>query len=265
MHLAAFLIAGPVAHSHALWRHPATTADFLAAESYQAVARILERGKFDLAFFADRLAMADTYGHSLETGVTFGDQDALRLDPIPVLAMMAAVTDRLGLGATRSTTYYHPYHIARTFATLDHLSNGRAAWNAVTSPDAFTGENFRRGGFLDRDDRYRRAEEFVDVARQLWDTWGDDAVVADRERGVLVEQAAIRPFHHHGNQFSIDGTFDVTRSPQGHPVFIQAGDSDGGRELAAKRADVIFSRPSPLGSTMQPVVSVGACSIGEDW
>jgi len=121
MHLAAFLIAGPVAHSHAVWRHPRTTGDFLRPELYQDIARILERARFDLAFFADRLAMADTYGASLRTGVTYGDQDVARLDPIPVLAMMAAVTRRLGLGATRSTTYYHPYHIARTFATIPSI------------------------------------------------------------------------------------------------------------------------------------------------
>jgi FMN-dependent oxidoreductase (nitrilotriacetate monooxygenase family) len=131
-------------------------------------------------------------------------------------------------------------------ASLDHLSNGRAAWNAVTSPDAFTGENFRRGGFLPRDDRYERAAEFIATARQLWDSWDDDALVADPDRGVFVEDTGVHPFEHVGPQFEIRGRFDVPRCPQGQPVQIQAGDSDGGRELAAQYADVIFSRHSSV-------------------
>jgi FMN-dependent oxidoreductase (nitrilotriacetate monooxygenase family) len=163
-----------------------------------------------------------------------------------VLSALAAVTDHIGLAATLNTTFNEPYELARQFATLDHLSNGRAAWNAVTSPDAFTGENFRRGGFLDRALRYDRAGEFIDTVRELWDTWADDAVRADAERGVFVADEGIDAFHHAGEEFTISGEFNVPRPPQGWPVQIQAGDSDGGRELAARQADVIFSRHSGL-------------------
>src|SRR5262249_37060779 len=148
------------------------------------------------------------------------------------------------LAATLNPTFNEPYELARQFATLDHLSGGRAAWNAVTSPDAFTGENFRRGGFLERSSRYDRAEEFIVTARELWDTWADGAVVADRATGVFVADAAVQPFDHRGDEFTIHGQFNVPRGPQGYPVQIQAGDSDGGRELAAAYADVIFSRHS---------------------
>jgi FMN-dependent oxidoreductase (nitrilotriacetate monooxygenase family) len=240
MHLAAFLIAGPVAHSHALWRHPDTHADFLSPDVYQTIARILERGKFDLAFFADRLAMADTYGHSLETGVTYGDQDALRLDPIPVLAMMAAVTDRLGLGATRSTTYYHPYHIARTFATLDHLTRGRVAWNVVTSVNNSEARNFGIDEHLEHDRRYDRADEFMQVTARLWASWQPDALVLDRERGILADASKVEYVEHAGEWFRSRGPLNVPRGPQGQPVIIQAGSSGRGRAFAARWAEVIF-------------------------
>ncbi len=234
IHLAAHF---PGVNNTTVWSDP-TSGSQTDFASFVHLAQTAERGKFDFFFLAEGLRLREHRGRIFDLDVVG------RPDSLTVLAALAAVTDRIGLAATLNTTFNEPYELARQFATLDHLSNGRAAWNAVTSPDAFTGENFRRGGFLERDDRYRRAEEFVDVARQLWDTWADDAVVADSERGVLVDPAAIRPFHHRGNHFSIDGTFDVPRSPQGYPVFIQAGDSDGGRELAAKRADVIFSRHS---------------------
>ena len=139
------------------------------------LARTAERGKFDFFFLAEGLRLREHRGRIFDLDVVG------RPDSLTVLAALAAVTDRIGLAATLNTTFNEPFELARQFATLDHLSNGRAAWNAVTSPDAFTGENFRRGGFLDRDDRYGRAAEFVEVARQLWDTWADDAVVADAD------------------------------------------------------------------------------------
>jgi FMN-dependent oxidoreductase (nitrilotriacetate monooxygenase family) len=162
-----------------------------------------------------------------------------------VLSALAAVTDRLGLAATVNATFNEPYELARRLATLDHLSAGRAAWNVVTSSDAFTGENFRRGGYLDRaglpqvlgsartgGTPYTRAAEFVATARELWDTWTPDGTQ--------------RPFRHHGQHFTIEGEFTVPRSPQGHPVVIQAGDSAEGREFAASAADVIFTRHGTL-------------------
>jgi len=241
MHLAAFLIAGPVAHSHAVWRHPRTTGDFLRPELYQDIARILERARFDLAFFADRLAMADTYGASLETGVTYGDQDVVRLDPIPVLAMMAAVTRRLGLGATRSTTYYHPYQVARTFATLDHLTRGRAAWNVVTSVNDSEARNFGLEAHLEHDRRYDRADEFMEVVGRLWDSWQPDALRLDRARGRFADPDQVNYIDHAGEWFKSRGPLNVPRGPQGHPVIIQAGSSGRGKAFAARWAEVIFA------------------------
>jgi FMN-dependent oxidoreductase (nitrilotriacetate monooxygenase family) len=240
MHLAAFLIAGPVAHSHALWRHPETDGDFLHPERYLRIARILERAWFDLVFFADRLAMADTFAHSLETGVTYGDQDVIRLDPIPVLAMMAGVTRRLGLGATRSTTYYQPYHIARTFATLDHLTRGRVAWNVVTSANDSEARNFGLDQHLEHDRRYDRADEFMEATFKLWDSWRDGALVLDRVNGRFADPTAVHYVDHAGPWFRTLGPLNVPRGPQGHPVIIQAGSSGRGKAFAARWAEVIF-------------------------
>jgi FMN-dependent oxidoreductase (nitrilotriacetate monooxygenase family) len=241
MHLAAFLIAGPVAHSHALWRHPRTDSDFLHPELYQRIARVLERARFDLVFFADRLAMADTFGHSLATGVTYGDQDAVRLDPIPVLAMMASVTRRLGLGATRSTTYYQPYHIARTFATLDHLTRGRVAWNVVTSANDSEARNFGLDQHLEHDRRYDRADEFMHATVKLWDSWQPDALVLDRAEGVFADAARVSYADHAGRWFRSRGPLNVPRGPQGHPVIIQAGSSGRGKAFATRWAEVVFA------------------------
>src|ERR1700730_15501805 len=234
MHLAAFLIAGPVAHSHAVWRHPRTTGDFLRPELYQDIARILERARIDLAFFADRLAMADTYGASLETGVAYGDQDVVRLDPIPVLAMMAAVTRRLGLRATRSTAYYHPYQVARTFATLDHLTRGRVAWNVVTSVNDSEARNFGLDAHLEHDRRYDRADEFMEVAFKLWDSWQADALVLDRHQGRFADPTKVAYVNHSGEWFKSRGPLNVPRGPQGRPVIIQAGSSGRGIAFAAR-------------------------------
>src|SRR4051812_48599489 len=234
VHLAAHF---PGVNSLTVWSDPSSGSQTDFA-SFAHLARTAERGRFDFFFLAEGLRLREHKGRIFDLDVVG------RPDSLTVLAGLAAVTEHVGLAATCNTTFNEPYELARQFATLDHLSGGRAAWNAVTSPDAFTGENFRRGGFLERDDRYRRAGEFVETARLLWDSWGDGAVLADRERGVLVDPAAVAPFEPHGPQFAIEGDFDVPRSPQGHPVLIQAGDSDGGRELAAQHADVIFSRHS---------------------
>jgi len=169
MHLAGFLIAGPVAHSHALWRNPAHPVPFLSTEYYVEIARILERGRFDLIFFADRLAIADRYGNDKTIGIRHGDQDSTRMDPMPILGALAATTRHLGLGATRSTTYDQPYHLAREFRTLDHLSNGRAAWNVVTSMNDGEALNFGIASHLDHDQRYDRADEFMQLIGKLWD------------------------------------------------------------------------------------------------
>lgn len=234
VHLAAHF---PGVNNTTVWSDPesGSQTDF---ESFVHLARSAERGKFDFFFLAEGLRLREHRGKIVDLDVVG------RPDSLTVLSALAAVTERIGLAATLNTTFNEPYELARQFATLDHLSGGRAAWNAVTSPDAFTGENFRRGGFLDKDVRYDRAGEFITAARALWDSWADDAVRADADAGVFVDDSDISTFHHTGGEFSISGEFDVPRGPQGHPVQIQAGDSDGGRELAAEQADVIFSRHS---------------------
>ncbi|KEF04072.1 F420-dependent methylene-tetrahydromethanopterin reductase [Streptomyces rimosus] len=194
--------------------------------SFEHLARTAERGRFDFFFLAEGLRLREHKGR-------IHDLDVMgRPEAITVLSALAAVTDRLGLAATVSATFNEPYELARRLSTLDHLSGGRAAWNVVTTSDAFTGENFRRGGFLDRADRYVRAAEFVATARALWDSWPADGTA--------------RPVAHQGPHFTVRGEFTLPRSPQGHPVIIQAGDSAEGRDFAAATADVIFTRHSTL-------------------
>ena len=159
-----------------------------------------------------------------------------------MLAALAAVTDRLGLAGTINSTFNEPYEVARQFASLDHLSAGRAAWNVVTSWDAFTGENFRRGGFLAQEDRYSRAEQFMRTTWELFDSWRGDEIIADKQSGQFLSHADVGRFSHHDAHFDIAGQFSVPRSPQGRPVIFQAGDSEQGREFAASSADAIFSR-----------------------
>ncbi|MFF7730375.1 NtaA/DmoA family FMN-dependent monooxygenase [Streptomyces sp. NPDC008001] len=222
MHLAAHF---PGVNSTTVWTDPRSGSQ-TAFPSFRHLAATAERGLFDFFFLAEGLRLREHKGRIHDLDVVG------RPESITVLSALAAVTERIGLAATVNTTFNEPYELARRLASLDHLSGGRAAWNAVTSSDAFTGENFRRGGYLDRAERYERAAEFVATARELWDSWTPEGVP--------------RPFAHHGRHFSVSGTFDVARSPQGHPVVIQAGDSGEGREFAASAADVIFTRHGTL-------------------
>ncbi|MFD7091232.1 NtaA/DmoA family FMN-dependent monooxygenase [Streptomyces sp. NPDC059896] len=228
IHLAAHF---PGVNSTTVWTDPRSRSQ-IDFSSFEALARTAERGKFDFFFLAEGLRLREHKGlvHDLDV--------VGRPESLTVLNALAAVTDRLGLAATVNATFNEPYELARRLATLDHLSAGRAAWNVVTSSDAFTGENFRRGGYLDRADRYTRAAEFVATARELWDSWTPPAPG--------VPYGTPRPFAHSGRQFEIEGEFTVPRSPQGHPVIIQAGDSAEGREFAASAADVVFTRHGTL-------------------
>ncbi|MFF3583766.1 NtaA/DmoA family FMN-dependent monooxygenase [Streptomyces mirabilis] len=222
MHLAAHF---PGVNSTTVWTDPRSKSQIDFA-SFEHLARTAERGLFDFFFLAEGLRLREHKGRVHDLDVVG------RPESITVLNALAAVTERLGLAATVNATFNEPYELARRLATLDHLSGGRAAWNVVTSSDAFTGENFRRGGFLDRADRYARAAEFVATARELWDSWTPEGVA--------------RPFAHQGQHFDIAGEFGLPRSPQGQPVVIQAGDSDEGREFAAATADVVFTRHATL-------------------
>jgi FMN-dependent oxidoreductase (nitrilotriacetate monooxygenase family) len=213
----------PGVNNHTVWSDPAAGSQ-IAFSSFAHLARSAEAGKFDFFFLAEGLRLREQRGRIHDLDVVG------RPNTLTVLSALAAVTDKLGLIGTIQATYNEPYEIARQLATLDHLSDGRAGWNVVTSPDAFTGENFRRGGYLDRGDRYVRAAEFVQTTRQLWESWGRES------------QAG--PFGIKGLNFEISGTFTVPRTPQVHPLILQAGDSDGGREFAAHSADAIFTRHS---------------------
>lgn len=241
MHLAAFLIAGPVAHSHAVWRNPAREVPFLTADYYIEIAQTLERGLFDLIFFADRLAIADRFGDDKTVGIRHGDQDSTRMDPMPILGALSAVTRHIGLGATRSTTYDQPYHIAREFRTLDHLSAGRAAWNVVTSMNDGEALNFGIASHLGHDQRYDRADEFMELTFKLWDSWDPDALILDRAQGVYADPDKVHYVRHDGTYFKSRGPLNIPPGPQGRPVIIQAGASDRGRSFAARWAEIIFN------------------------
>ncbi|WP_251078278.1 LLM class flavin-dependent oxidoreductase [Frankia sp. AiPa1] len=222
------------------WRYPSSAHDFLDLRYYQRIARVLEEGTFDMMFFDDRLAMPSIYGQSPGEAVRYGARP-IKLDLTAVLGAAAAATTHLGLGATYSTTYYPPFHVARTFATLDHLSGGRAAWNVVTSVNDAEARNFGVEAHLAHDERYDRAEEFIEVVTRLWDSWEDDAVAIDRETGIFADPAKVHELAHHGKYFDVQGPLTVPRPPQGHPPIIQAGQSGRGMRFAARWADVIFT------------------------
>jgi alkanesulfonate monooxygenase SsuD/methylene tetrahydromethanopterin reductase-like flavin-dependent oxidoreductase (luciferase family) len=216
IHLAAHF---PGVNNTTVWGDP-EAGSMIDFASFAALAQTAERAKFDFFFLAEGLRMREHDGRLVDLDV------AGRPDSLTVLSALAAVTEHIGLMATLTTTYHEPHHVARALASLDHLSGGRAAWNLVASSDPFTGANFRRGGYLPYEQRYERGGQFVEAANTLWDSPG--------------------PFAFHGTQVDIAGEFTVPRSPQGRPVMIQAGDSDDGREFAARYADGIFTRHGKL-------------------
>lgn len=221
-------------NEHTLWEHPeaGSQIDF---STFRHVAQTAERGRFDYFFLAEGLALR------ARAGRIFDHDIAGRPDTLPVLAALAAVTEHIGLVGTLNATFNEPYELARQIASLDHLSGGRAGWNVVTSFDAFTGANFRRGGFLPHSERYVRAEETVAAIRRLWDSWAEDAIIADKASGEFLADASAGAFAQNSTQFDIAGRFTVPRSPQGRPVIVQAGVSPQGRDFAASTADAIFS------------------------
>ncbi|MGY1693335.1 NtaA/DmoA family FMN-dependent monooxygenase [Geodermatophilus sp. SYSU D00814] len=232
VHLAAHF---PGVNNTTVWSDPASGSQ-IEFSSFVHFAQTAERGKFDFLFLAEGLRLREQNGSIYDLDVVG------RPDTFTVLAALGAVTERLGLTGTINSTFNEPVEVARQFASLDHLTGGRAAWNVVTSWDAFTGENFRRGGFLPQDQRYDRARTFLQTTWELFDSWRGDEIMADRESGVFLRDPHPGAFAHSDAHFDIAGQFSVPRSPQGRPVVFQAGDSEEGREFAASSADAIFSR-----------------------
>jgi FMN-dependent oxidoreductase (nitrilotriacetate monooxygenase family) len=229
MHLGVFVL-GTGNHS-AGWRYEGATVSSCSFPVMQTIARTAERGKFDLFFISDGLAMDP------------GDHPSFvnRFEPLTLLSALSMVTTHVGLGATVSTSFGEPFHVARAFASLDHLSNGRAGWNVVTSTHDKAALNFSKTKLAEHDLRYEIASEFVDVVRGLWDSWDDGAIVADKATGAFLDSSKIRPLDHKGRFYSVKGPLNIERTPQGHPVIIQAGGSSPGQELSARSADLVFS------------------------
>ncbi|KPH97214.1 FMN-dependent oxidoreductase, nitrilotriacetate monooxygenase family [Actinobacteria bacterium OK074] len=236
IHLAAHF---PGVNNTTVWSDP-KAGSHIEFSSFTHFAQTAERAKFDFLFLAEGLRLREQDGKIYDLDVVG------RPDTFTILAALAAVTEHLGLTGTINSTFNEPYEVARQFASLDHLSDGRSAWNVVTSWDAFTGENFRRGGFLPQSERYSRAKEFLATTHELLDSWHGDEILADKASGTFLSDAKAGAFVHRGQHFDIEGQFNVPRSPQGRPVIFQAGDSDEGREFAAADADAIFSRYSTL-------------------
>lgn len=240
MTLVGFMQAGNVTVYSGSWRYPSADLDFLSMDYYTRIARTLEQGCFDLVFFDDRLAMPGVYGDSAADTVRYGARP-IKLDLTAVLGGIIGATSRIGVGATYSTTYYDPFHVARTFATLDHLSGGRAAWNVVTSVNDSEAQNFGLESHLGHDERYERAHEFMAAVAALWDSWEDGALVLDRESGEFADPDKVHQVDHRGTYFSVRGPLTVPRTPQGRPAILQAGSSGKGREFAGEWADLIFT------------------------
>lgn len=235
LHLNAFLMS--TGHHEASWRLPESNP--LASTDvrhYQNLARIAERGKFDSVFFADSPVIFGNVGR----------RPAGKLEPTVLLTALAAATEKIGLIATASTTYNDPYNLARRFASVDVVSGGRAGWNVVTTAGPDAARNFGIDDQPSHAARYERAAEFLDVAGKLWDSWDDNAVLADKESGIWADADRVRPINHDGKHFKVRGPLNVPRSPQGYPVIVQAGSSEDGKDLAARYAEAVFTAQQTL-------------------
>ncbi|OXI78117.1 nitrilotriacetate monooxygenase [Burkholderia sp. AU33423] len=242
LHLGAFLY--PTGHHIAAWRHPGSQADAgVDFRHYVRLAQAAEAAKFDLVFLADGVG---TRGDDVEFLSRTAHSYIAQFEPLTLLSALAAVTERIGLVGTASTSFNEPFHIARKFASLDHISGGRAGWNLVTSSSEHEARNFNRDAHFDHAERYARAEEFADVVRGLWDSWDDDAFVRDRASGRFFDPNKRHVLDHRGRFFQVRGPLNVARPPQGHPVVVQAGSSPAGTRLAARTAEVIFTAQQTL-------------------
>lgn len=229
-------------HHVAAWRHPeARTSELFDIAFYQSLAETAERGLFDALFIADSVGLLSERPASLR-----GTPGAAHLEPYTLLSALSVTTRHLGLIGTGTTTYNEPFHLARKLASLDHLSRGRAGWNLVTSITDREANNFGRDRHVDHELRYARAQEFFDVALGLWDSWGDNALVADKAQGICYDSATLRELNHVGEHFRVRGPLTVLRPVQGYPVIVQAGASPSGRETAARNAEVVFTAQPTL-------------------
>lgn len=240
LHINAFLMG--VGHHEAAWRHPRTDQrQVLDVAHFQELARIAERGRLDSVFFADNLAV----GPKIE-------RNTLSVfEPVTLLSAMAAVTEHVGLIATASTTYNEPFTLARTFASLDHISGGRAGWNIVTSGNVDEAYNFGYDTLPEHAHRYERAAEFVDVALRLWDSWESSAIVLDTETGVFADPARVHTIDYDSDRFRVRGPLNSPRAPQGRPLLVQAGSSESGKEFAARYAEAVFTAQRTLADGQQ--------------
>jgi len=235
LHLNAFLMG--VGHHEAAWRLPESDPfAHVDVAHYQSLARIAERGKLDSLFLADGPVLWNDLGR----------RPAGALEPTVLLTALAAVTEHIGLIATASTTYNEPYNLARRFASLDHISGGRAGWNIVTTAGLDAARNFNRDTLPPHRERYERAAEFVEVSQKLWDSWDDDAALGDKTAGVWGDDTKVYPAAHTGRFYRVAGALNVPRSPQGHPLLVQAGSSENGKDFAARYAEAVFTAHQTL-------------------
>lgn len=257
IHLTGFL--KPAGEYFAGWRHPdapaAAGVDFATVSD---LVQRLEAAAFDAVFIPDLVGVPDARPEVLERVAVVNEG----FEPITLLGALSAVTERIGLLATASTSYSEPYTVARQFASLDHLSHGRAGWNVVTSLNDSEGRNFGHAAHLAHADRYRRAEEFVDTVFGLWDSFDDDAFTWDVAEGRAFREDALHALDHRGESFSVAGPLNIARPVQGHPVIAQAGSSGPGRALAARVADLVFTRALPLDETLAFTTAIKAQAEG---
>ena len=241
MRLGAFF--NPTGHHVASWRHPRAQADAgINFKHYVEMTQAAERAKFDMVFLADNVCVREANMEALCRSAQY----IANFEPITLLSALTALTTRIGLVATASTSYNEPFHVARKFASLDHLSGGRAGWNLVTSGQEAEAKNFGREKHYQHGERYERAREFAQIVVGLWDSWDDDAFVRDKESGLFFQPDKLHALNHKGENFSVRGPLNIPRTPQGRPVIVQAGGSEDMIKVAAEFAEVIFCAPLTL-------------------
>jgi alkanesulfonate monooxygenase len=257
-HFGAFL--RPATIHTGSWRYPGAFADAnFNIKHYVRFAQALEAAKFDAIFLADHMALLNMPVEALRRSAT-----PASFEPLTLLSAIAAVTERIGLIATGSTTYDDPYHLARKFASLDHISGGRAGWNLVTTANPDAALNFSKEAHLAHGERYERAREFFEVVTGLWDCWADDAFIRDQASGIHFDPSRMRRLDHKGAEFQVRGPVNIARPVQGWPVIVQAGSSDAGRQIAAETAEMVFTGGGPLadGQAFYADVKARAAKLG---